>query len=155
MEAAAIGLVSEQLGRQALIVKAVSDHGDNDKDDRFRVFAARASAEVLIRFLLRKLEPREHEEFEDVQEPDSRERGHFSRDDGLRGDTLLSRVETLARLRAREQGVTVEIRRLSARPPFGSYLRGLPDQENLPEHLPRRRGGAGGRRGARRFPPRY
>jgi WD40 repeat protein/nucleoside phosphorylase len=124
MEAAAIGLVSEQLKRQALVVKAVSDYGDNDKDDRFRTFAARASAEVLIRFLLRRLEPREDQEFEDVQESDSREPGHFhpSREDGPRGDTLLSRVETLARLWARGQGVTVQLRRRSARTPFGGYL---------------------------------
>ena len=115
MEAAAIGLVSAQLKRQPLVVKAVSDYGDNDKDDRFRAFAARASAEVLIRFLLRRLEPREDQELEGVQEPDSRE-------DGSRGDTLLSKVETLARLWARGQGVTVQIRRRPARTPFGGYL---------------------------------
>ncbi len=125
MEAAAIGLVSAQLRRQALIVKAVSDYGDNDKDDRFRAFAARAAAEVLIRFLQRRVEAPESWGFTDVEESDLRAPGHLhlSHEGGPRGDTLLSRVETLARLRAREQGVTVEIRRLAARPPFGGYLR--------------------------------
>jgi nucleoside phosphorylase len=124
MEASAIGLVSAQLGRQALIVKGVSDYGDADKDDRYRAFAARASAEVLIRFLLRRPELLEHQEIEDVQEPDSREPSHFlrSREDGPRGDTLLSRVEILARLRARDPEATVEIRRRPAPPPFGGYL---------------------------------
>ena len=110
MEAAAIGLVSAQLNRQALVVKAVSDHGDNDKDDRFREFAAKASAEVLIRFLLRRLTPR--------KPPES-----VSAEDSPWRDSLLSRVETLAKLRARDQDATVDIQRYTAKPPFGGYLR--------------------------------
>jgi nucleoside phosphorylase len=51
MEAAAVGRVAEQLHRRAIIVKGVSDYGDSEKDDKFRAFAARASAEFLIRFL--------------------------------------------------------------------------------------------------------
>lgn len=57
MEAVAIGRVADELRRKAIIVKAVSDYGDNDKDDSFRKFAARASAETLIRFLRKHLKP--------------------------------------------------------------------------------------------------
>lgn len=51
MEGAAIGYVAQQLGRRAIVVKAVSDYADHDKDSSFRPFAARAAAEFLIRFL--------------------------------------------------------------------------------------------------------
>jgi nucleoside phosphorylase len=51
MEAAAIGHVAQQLGRRAIVVKAVSDYADHDKDNSFRAFAARVSAEFLLRFL--------------------------------------------------------------------------------------------------------
>ncbi|HRI68786.1 MAG TPA: hypothetical protein PK156_31370, partial [Polyangium sp.] len=39
MEAAAIGYVAAHLGRPSIIVKAVSDHADPDKDENFRAFA--------------------------------------------------------------------------------------------------------------------
>lgn len=51
MEAAAIGWIAELSGIPSLIAKAVSDYGDEDKDDGFRAFAARASAEFLLEFL--------------------------------------------------------------------------------------------------------
>jgi nucleoside phosphorylase len=51
MEAAAIGLVAESSEIPYFIAKAVSDYGDSDKDDGFREFACRASAEFLIDFL--------------------------------------------------------------------------------------------------------
>ncbi len=54
MEAAAIGHVAERFNRPAIIVKAVSDHADHEKDDSFRKFAATASAEFLVRFLCRQ-----------------------------------------------------------------------------------------------------
>ena len=53
MEAAAIGLAGEFSGIPSIIAKAVSDYGDTDKDDGFRTFACRASAEFLLRFLSR------------------------------------------------------------------------------------------------------
>src|SRR5690606_32420007 len=37
-----------------IVVKAVSDYADHDKDDSYRHFAARASAELLLRFLCRR-----------------------------------------------------------------------------------------------------
>ena len=55
MEAAAIGHVADHFERDALIIKAVADHGDHDKDDRFRAFAARAAADVLLHLLMRGL----------------------------------------------------------------------------------------------------
>jgi serine/threonine protein kinase/nucleoside phosphorylase len=51
MEAAAIGAVAEKFGCRSLIVKAVSDHADHAKDDAFRLFACKASAEFLLEFL--------------------------------------------------------------------------------------------------------
>ncbi len=56
-EAAAIGLVAAHLGRPSIIVKAVSDHADHDKDDSFRSFACRASATWLFMFLHQHIKP--------------------------------------------------------------------------------------------------
>jgi hypothetical protein len=58
MEAYAIGHVGDTLPRRAIVAKAVSDHADGDKDDRFRAFACRASAAWLFAFLRRHLAPR-------------------------------------------------------------------------------------------------
>jgi WD40 repeat protein/nucleoside phosphorylase len=55
MEASAIGYVGDALPRRAIVAKAVCDHGDRDKDDRFREFACRASAAWLLAFLRRNL----------------------------------------------------------------------------------------------------
>lgn len=52
MEAAAIGYVAERAGIPMVIVKAVSDHADEQKDDGFRKFACEASAWVTLTFLL-------------------------------------------------------------------------------------------------------
>jgi nucleoside phosphorylase len=52
MEAASIGAAG--YGRSSykwIVVKGVMDHADPKKDDRYKPFAARASAEVLLRFL--------------------------------------------------------------------------------------------------------
>lgn len=50
MEGSAVGFVAE-LGRVRLLVaKAVQDWADDDKDDRYRIFAARVSAEFVIDF---------------------------------------------------------------------------------------------------------
>lgn len=57
MEAAAIGHVAAHLGRPSIIVKAVSDHADHDKDDSFRAFACHASAAWLFMFLHRHVKP--------------------------------------------------------------------------------------------------
>ena len=59
MEAAAIGLVAEEnrdIVRERIVVKGVQDYADGDKNDHFRVFAAKASAEVLLGFLRRHLQ---------------------------------------------------------------------------------------------------
>ncbi len=56
MEAASIGHVAEHFHRKAIVIKAVSDYGDDTKDDSFRTFAAQASAEVLIQFITRALD---------------------------------------------------------------------------------------------------
>src|SRR5262249_3937478 len=52
MEGAAIGELARYFDKRGIVVKAVSDHGDMQKDDAFRKFACRASAEVLMAFLL-------------------------------------------------------------------------------------------------------
>ena len=59
MEGAAIGELAQRSGKRAILVKAVSDHADHDKDDSYRAFACRASAEVLLAFLARHFEPEE------------------------------------------------------------------------------------------------
>ena len=52
MESYAVGTAAELHGIElALIMKGVMDHANRDKDDRFKSFAARASAECLIAFL--------------------------------------------------------------------------------------------------------
>lgn len=51
MESAAIGAVAHLAELPMLVVKAVSDHGDHDKDDQFRGYAAEASAWFLLDFL--------------------------------------------------------------------------------------------------------
>lgn len=58
MEAAAIGEVAH--GRSSMpfvVVKGVMDHADPKKSDRYKRFAARASAEVLMRLLRRVVVP--------------------------------------------------------------------------------------------------
>jgi nucleoside phosphorylase len=56
MEAATVATVAQhQRIANWLVVKGVSDHGDPAKDDRYRRFAARASAEVLYALLNRTL----------------------------------------------------------------------------------------------------
>ncbi|WP_224368338.1 pentapeptide repeat-containing protein [Hyalangium versicolor] len=124
MEAAAIGRVGEHLGRPTLIVKAVSDYGDEDKDDAFRKFATHAAAQVLIRLLLRNLEPvaQQLEDFSEAEPHDSRAL-RFERMGLDRRDDLLSQVQTLARLRMETRGETAEIVRVRAPAPFGGYLR--------------------------------
>jgi nucleoside phosphorylase len=63
MEAAAIGEVAAQEEVQHMIVvKAVQDFADHDKDDSLRHFAAQASASFLLAFLRAHLPPRgEHQ----------------------------------------------------------------------------------------------
>lgn len=53
MEAAAIGAVAYRHRKRFVVAKGVMDHGDEHKTDRFKAFAARASAEVLCAFLRR------------------------------------------------------------------------------------------------------
>lgn len=53
MEAAAIGEIARGSGVQEwIVIKAVMDHADPKKDDRFKPFAARASAEALRAFIV-------------------------------------------------------------------------------------------------------
>ena len=58
MEAATIATIAHE--RQVphwLVAKGVMDHADLEKDDRFKAFAAKASAEVLFALLARLLSP--------------------------------------------------------------------------------------------------
>ncbi|WP_437978623.1 pentapeptide repeat-containing protein [Sorangium sp. So ce295] len=131
MEAAAIGYVAERLGRRSIIAKAVSDHADHDKDDSFRAFACRASAEFLVAFLRRFLAPARADHAgrgPRLRRFPARVRGGHADphgDDILlpgegRSDDFLSRVERVCRLREPE-GVKIEW--FDAPLPFGVYLR--------------------------------
>lgn len=51
MESSALAALAEAHGVPVLIAKAASDFGDRFKDDRYRTFAARASAECLLQLL--------------------------------------------------------------------------------------------------------
>jgi nucleoside phosphorylase len=56
MEAATIGSAALQLKvPHFAVVKGVMDHADFRKDDRYKPFAARASAEVLFKYLVKQL----------------------------------------------------------------------------------------------------
>ncbi|MFF5077385.1 hypothetical protein ACFY36_10055 [Actinoplanes sp. NPDC000266] len=58
MEAATIATIAhERKVPHWLVAKGVSDHADGGKDDRFKAFSARASAEVLFALLERLLAP--------------------------------------------------------------------------------------------------
>jgi nucleoside phosphorylase len=52
MEAATIGDAARLNSTPWVVVKGVMDHADPAKDDRYKPFAARASAEVLFKFLV-------------------------------------------------------------------------------------------------------
>lgn len=55
MEAAALALAARSFDvPQWIVIKGVMDHADPKKDDRFKPFAARASAETLCAFLVRR-----------------------------------------------------------------------------------------------------
>ena len=59
MEAAAIATTAFRLGIEHwTVIKGVMDYADPNKDDRFKPFAARASAEVLLAFLRKVMPPR-------------------------------------------------------------------------------------------------
>jgi len=53
MEAASVGQVAHERSLPFVVAKGVMDHADQSKDDRFKAFAAKASAQVLLRLLLR------------------------------------------------------------------------------------------------------
>jgi tetratricopeptide (TPR) repeat protein/nucleoside phosphorylase len=55
MEASGIGLAGARWSLRTLVVKGVSDYADDDKDDRFREFACRASAACLLAFFKKHL----------------------------------------------------------------------------------------------------
>jgi nucleoside phosphorylase len=122
--AAVIGRIGEQLGCRTIIVKAVSDYGDEDENVAFRKFAAHASTQVLIRLLLRNLEPIA-EQLDDVPKLDRRDPGslHFERMGLERESDLLAHVQAIAELRTKAKGETAKIVRIRAPAPFGGYLR--------------------------------
>jgi hypothetical protein len=53
MEAATIATVADDRGLPWLVAKGVMDHADADKEDRYKRFAARASAQVMFALLER------------------------------------------------------------------------------------------------------
>ncbi len=113
MEAAAIGAVAQTLGRRSIIVKSVSDHADHDKDDAYRSFACRASAEFLLAFLRRYLRPSEEGTTSSWHEAD----------DGPTGSTryeFLDRVRKVCTLKWPHSGTTIQPRPAPA--PFGRIL---------------------------------
>jgi WD40 repeat protein/nucleoside phosphorylase len=123
MEGVAIGDVAERHGKRAIVIKAVSDHADHDKDDSFREFACRASAEVLLAFLLKRVEPAPAPDDgpgeDDDGEPDPEDPRGDRRMLGDRRDGFLARVERVAAVREAGDALIVRHR---APPPFAGVL---------------------------------
>ena len=105
MEGAAIGELASHFEKRGIVVKAVSDHGDLQKDDSFREFACRASAEVLLAFLLKHVEPAPALE-KALLEDKHDEPG----DDDPRSDRLGRRAYRLAVRRLRRAGAAAHLR---------------------------------------------
>jgi nucleoside phosphorylase len=124
MEGAAIGELASHFEKRGIVVKAVSDHGDLQKDDSFRAFACRASAEVLLAFLLKHVErepapaPEKAVLEDNDDEPGEDESYGDRRLIGERRDGFLARVEIITRLR--KPGATVT--HYPARAPFAGVL---------------------------------
>lgn len=79
MEAAAIGAIAHVSGIPWMIVmKGVMDHADSEKEDGFKAFAARASAECLIAFLRENLPEAPQEASSRSSLPPAREKGVVS-----------------------------------------------------------------------------
>ncbi|WP_433937440.1 pentapeptide repeat-containing protein [Sorangium cellulosum] len=132
MEAAAVGAVAEREGIRSIIAKAVSDHADHEKDDSFREFACRASAELLLAFLRRQLRPRPQlaVEREDAEVPSVR-RGPMSTRARPQNE-LVGRVERACRLR--EEGATLV--ELEARHPLAGLLEVSRPKQGSPWRFP-------------------
>ncbi|GIJ45989.1 hypothetical protein Val02_28750 [Virgisporangium aliadipatigenens] len=78
MEGAALATVAQsQKVPEWVVVKGVMDHADGDKDDRFKEFAATASAEVLFALLDRLGRPAEGGADEDVTPTAGAEGGKY------------------------------------------------------------------------------
>ncbi|MDC0722498.1 tetratricopeptide repeat protein [Nannocystis bainbridge] len=70
MEAHAVANTAELLQLElAVVMKGVMDHADKHKDDRFKSFAARASAECLLAFLRRNSATRVRTGYDDILSP--------------------------------------------------------------------------------------
>jgi WD40 repeat protein/nucleoside phosphorylase len=121
MEARAIGFAAEQLGRRrSIIVKAVSDYADHDKDDAYRSFACHASAVFLLAFLQKHLRPESPSRIpapmdEEHLEPEPEALG----EEGRRYEEFLAHVERACMLRHPE-GTRITWR--EAAPPFRRFL---------------------------------
>ncbi|MEW5733371.1 MAG: tetratricopeptide repeat protein [Thermodesulfobacteriota bacterium] len=74
MEASAIGYSGDAMNIPFLVVKGVMDHADQWKNNKFRKFAARAAAEVLIAFLRKNFTPPERGKERDTPEPEGKEK---------------------------------------------------------------------------------
>lgn len=103
MEGSAIGQLARRFEKKAILVKAVQDYADREKDDAFRGFACKASAVFLMAFLQRHFEP-QRKAPEPAEVGPRRERGRdFEME---REDPFLARVERVARLRHAGAGFT-------------------------------------------------
>ncbi|AGC46709.1 hypothetical protein MYSTI_05430 [Myxococcus stipitatus DSM 14675] len=125
MESSAISFVAERSGVRSIIVKAVSDHADFDKDDAFRKFACRASAEFLLLFLrryVRALEPGirppRADTAGDIEEAEDENGPPLVHSQPLRDD-FLGRIERACQLR---EPPGTQVIRLRGVPPFATYL---------------------------------
>ena len=121
MEGSAIGDLATRFDKRSILIKSVGDHADNDKDDSFRAFACRASAEVLLSFLQKHLEPRREPRHRAIEQKsvNGTDRPLVEPSDAEeRFNGFLERVERVALLR--DPGATVT--RHHAPMPFAGVL---------------------------------
>ncbi|HRI63914.1 MAG TPA: hypothetical protein PK156_06740, partial [Polyangium sp.] len=114
MEGAAIAELADRTNKQFLVVKAVQDFANGDKDDTFRAFGCRASAEFLFAFLEKHFEPENDRDDDERTRADIREFAHE------RGHEhpFLAKVERAAQARF----PTAKMTKHRVEPPFVGLL---------------------------------
>lgn len=113
MEGMALGEVAHHFQKRAILIKAVQDFADGSKDDGFRLFACRASAEFLFAFLEKVFEPERSNQRDENQTDIWEETREFESE-----DPFLSRVEGIVKLRHEHAKIT----RHRTNPPFAGLL---------------------------------
>ena len=97
MEAASVGQLAHERSLPFVVVKGVMDHADQGKDDRFKGFAARVSAEVLLELLRRTVKTSARSKHGDASADEQQDTGPVPTNDnrGADDDQLTDELEKL------------------------------------------------------------